>query len=84
MTYVADTGLPRNVRQATNTWTVTPLGPGSRVAVEARVTVSGPARLAAPLIRIAPTAVGRQTLRDLRRHVDPRSAGRERATPARS
>ena len=43
LTYVADTGLPGYVRHATNTWTVTPLGPDrSRVAVDARVNVSGP------------------------------------------
>ena len=80
MTYVADTGLPGYVRHATNTWTVTPLGPDrSRVALDARVTVSGPARLAAPLIRFVLTVVGRRTLRDLRRHVERGApAGNER------
>jgi hypothetical protein len=73
-------GLPGYVRHATNTWTVTSLGPGrSRVAVDARMGVSGPARLAAPLIWIALTAVRRRTLRDLKRHVEGAvPAGNER------
>jgi uncharacterized protein YndB with AHSA1/START domain len=71
LTYVADSGMPRFVRKAVNTWRVKALGESrARVAVSAEVEVAGSARLFLPLLRLSLDFVGRRTLGELKHYVE--------------
>jgi ribosome-associated toxin RatA of RatAB toxin-antitoxin module len=71
LTYVADSGMPRFVRKAVNTWRVQPLSESrARVAVSAEVEVAGSARLLLPLLRLSLAFVGRRTLGELKHYVE--------------